>query len=147
MVPPWKSSLHGKGGHRWRPSAQSPLSTPGCSFQGVTWGGPDSVNHKETKRKHKAAAMTQRVARSRKEALVPGVMGGVVEPGLASEGPELWLQPCCVFWGGGVLRASRFPLSLGFPICETGLLGPALEDCWEKYIRSMYVETPVVQGR
>ena len=123
------------------------------------------MNHKETKRKHKGAVVTHREARSRKEApvpgvmggalepgwhpkaLVPGVMGGVVEPGLASEGPELWLQHCRVFGRGGVLRASRFPLSLGFPICETGLLGPALEGCWEKYIRWIYVERPVVQGR
>ena len=80
-VPPRESSLHGKGGHRWRPSAQSPLSIPGCSFQGVTWGGPDNVNHKETKREHKGAAVTHREARSRKEAPVPGVMGGALEPG------------------------------------------------------------------
>lgn len=39
------------------------------------------MNHKETKRKHKGAAVTHREARSRKEAPVPGVMGGALEPG------------------------------------------------------------------
>ena len=39
------------------------------------------MNHKETKREHKGAAVTHREARSRKEAPVPGVMGGALEPG------------------------------------------------------------------
>lgn len=71
-----------------------------CSFQGVTWGGPDSVNHKETKRNTKGRK-DQRWPRAVKEALVPGVMGGVVEPGLASEGPELWLRPAVSSGEGG----------------------------------------------
>lgn len=115
---------------------------PRCSLQEVIRGGPDSLNHKETKRKLKGA-MTHRVAQSGEEALVPEVVGGVGEPGPGIGGGGAWaLAPALLYPPGGD-AGKLVSLSLSFLMLEISLLGPASEGCHDGYLRGAQVERPV----